>query len=252
MNTYYIHNGIESSGPFTIEELKQKQISASTPVWCQGMADWQTVAEVEELKNLIAVVPPPIKQSDSPSLFIQNIKIEEPATNEPFEEKPLKSKRIFGLKKSVFFLISILVVLIIASLFLGFYQKNRRAKLELRNEQTEKNNIQYRLQQKEIDEKKIQLAVQEKIEADRILNNKKETLKDKLFANQELLITANTNFENAKKKLADVSEFKFFRSSEERAEQIDQAQNEIIYWKKEIEKVTNESDVLKLELEKIH
>ncbi|WPR70654.1 DUF4339 domain-containing protein [Flavobacterium sp. NG2] len=247
MNSYFLHNGIESSGPFTLEELKSKNIKPNTPVWCQGMPDWKTAAEVEELKFLITVIPPPLKRNDTVATStVQNIK-----TENQLVEKKQKAKRIFGLKKSVFFSISLLAVLIIASLFLNFYQENRRAELELKNKQTEKDNIQYRLQQKEIEEQKIQLAIQEKIEADRLLNNKKETIKNRLFSNEELLISANTNFENAKKKLADASNFQFFRSSEERAEQIDQAQKEVTYWKKEIEKITNENDQLKLELEKI-
>ncbi len=248
MNTYYLHNGIESSGPFTLEELKIKKITPKTPVWCQGMTDWKTAADIEELKNIIFITtPPPLNK---------NTVLATPApTNEVkqiTDKKRTKSTRIFGLKKSVFFLVTTIGILVIASLFLNLYQENRRAELELINKQTEKNNVQYRLQQKEIEENKIQLAIQEKIEADRIINEKKERLKNKLFINQESLIVANTNFENAKKKLADAGTFKFFRSPEERDEQIDQAQKEVAYWKAEIEKITTENNQLKLELEKVH
>ena len=256
MNTYYLHNGIESSGPFTIAELKHKNLTPTTPVWCQGMPDWKTVAEVEELNILLTVVPPPLKIKEISVPTIQNSQTELAVTKKiieekAIEEKPTKKTKILGLQKGVFFLISILALLVIASLFMSYYQKGRKAELELKNKQTEKNNIQYRLQQKEIEEKQIQLAIQEKIEADRLLNEKKEKLKNKLFSNQELLITANTSFENAKNTLADASDFQFFRSSEERTQQINQAQQEVMYWKKEIEKIGTENEQLKLELEKI-
>ena len=258
MNTYFLHNGIESSGPFTIDELKHKKVTPTTPVWCQGMPDWKTVAEVEELNVLLTVVPPPLKIKEKPASLSsnQNLQNEIAVTEEIIKEKVIEEKAsqkttILGLPKKVFFLISVLVLLVIASFFMSYYQKSRKAELELKNKQTEKNNIQYRLQQKEIEEKQIQLAIQEKIEADRLLNEKKEKLKNKLFSNQELLITANTSFENAKNTLADASDFQFFRSSEERTQQINQAQQEVMYWKKEIEKIGTENEQLKLELDKI-
>ena len=50
MSTYYIHNGIETSGPYTIEELAQKNIKATTPIWCPGMPDWKIASEINSLK----------------------------------------------------------------------------------------------------------------------------------------------------------------------------------------------------------
>lgn len=252
MNSYFLHNGIESSGPFTLEELKTKNIKASTPVWCQGMPDWSTAAEVEELKSLLVVVPPPIKKFipvETPVTF----PIATPAPTPKAETaKPKKSKLIFGISKSVFFFICFFGVLIIASFFLSMYQDNRRAESELKNKQTEKNNIQYRLQQKEIEEQQIQLAIQEKIDAERQARERKEIINTKISSNNELLITANNNFELAKKKLAEAANFQFFRSSEEREQEIALEQQQVSYWKKEVEKITNETDRLKLELENIH
>ncbi|WP_418262942.1 GYF domain-containing protein [Flavobacterium faecale] len=246
MNSYFLHNGTESSGPFTIEELKTKNIKGNTPVWCQGMPDWTTAAEVEELKSLLMVIPPPIKNNPTVVKETPNPTV----VKETFKTK--KNKRILGLNKSVFYFVSFFGILIIASFFLSLYQDNRREALELKNRETEKNNIQYRLQQKEIEEQKIQLAIQEKIEADRLLKEKKETIQNKLFSNQELLIVANTNFEEAKKQLAEASNFQFFRSAAEREEEVYDAQKQISYWKKEIEKIENENYQLKLELERIH
>lgn len=63
MIKYYLHNGSENIGPFTIEELKQNKITPTTPVWCEGMEDWNDAGSVEELKILFPVIPPPIKKA---------------------------------------------------------------------------------------------------------------------------------------------------------------------------------------------
>jgi hypothetical protein len=52
-NKFYIHNGTEQQGPFTIEELKLQNIDLSTPIWFEGLNDWSTVGEIEELKNML-------------------------------------------------------------------------------------------------------------------------------------------------------------------------------------------------------
>jgi hypothetical protein len=49
---YYINNGNENGGPFTLEELKQQVVVQTTLVWQQGMEDWQYAIDVAELKFL--------------------------------------------------------------------------------------------------------------------------------------------------------------------------------------------------------
>ena len=63
MNKYYLHNGSDNIGPFTIDELKQNKITPTTPIWCEGMEDWKDAGSVEELKVLFPVIPPPIKKA---------------------------------------------------------------------------------------------------------------------------------------------------------------------------------------------
>lgn len=60
MKKYYLHNGTENIGPLDLDELKAKAITKNTQVWCDGMEDWKNAGEVEELKNILSVVPPPI------------------------------------------------------------------------------------------------------------------------------------------------------------------------------------------------
>jgi len=56
-NKFYIHNVTEQQGPFTIEELKLQNIDLSTPIWYEGLNDWSTIGEIEELKLILLNQP---------------------------------------------------------------------------------------------------------------------------------------------------------------------------------------------------
>lgn len=68
MRKYFLHNGTEQQGSFSIDDLKARNIKKETPVWCEGMTDWTPAGNVEELKNIFEQsTPPPFgKQSSSP------------------------------------------------------------------------------------------------------------------------------------------------------------------------------------------
>lgn len=63
MKKYYLHNGQESIGPFTKEELKEQKITKETPVWSNEMTDWKKAREIDELKIILLTIPPPIYNS---------------------------------------------------------------------------------------------------------------------------------------------------------------------------------------------
>lgn len=63
MKKYYLHNGQESIGPFTKEELKEQKIKKYTPVWSEDMNDWKKAGEIDELKIILLSIPPPIYNS---------------------------------------------------------------------------------------------------------------------------------------------------------------------------------------------
>lgn len=67
MNYFIITNGVQQ-GPFTLDELRQHNISSETLVWTEGMSQWEPAWQVEELKALFynnesrvtgATPPPP-------------------------------------------------------------------------------------------------------------------------------------------------------------------------------------------------
>lgn len=63
MKKYYLHNGQESIGPFTKEQLKEQKITKETPVWSDEMIDWKKAGEIDELKIILLTIPPPIYNS---------------------------------------------------------------------------------------------------------------------------------------------------------------------------------------------
>jgi cell division protein FtsB len=239
MITYYLHNGIESSGPFGLEELKNKKITRTTPVWCEGMEDWKPAGEIEELKSILHVIPPPLRNA-----------VTTPPIQSP--EKKRVNPMILGINRKVFFMIFGFLLLTIGTVIFNVLQENRRAEFEAKNNKTERNNQQFKLQQAEIEEQKNLIAEQELRDAERIKKERKLEINAKLVEIQKTIIEKHTYYEDAKNKLTEATAFKILRTTDERNEEISLIQNDIQYWKKEIEKLENEMNLLNLELERLH
>ncbi len=63
-NRYFVAIDNQQTGPFGLDELQQQaregQLTRTTLVWTQGMADWTPAGEVAELNALFAHLPPPL------------------------------------------------------------------------------------------------------------------------------------------------------------------------------------------------
>ena len=59
MTSYFIHDGLNHSGPFSLYELKEKTIVADTPVWTEGLGDWSVAKEIPELASFFNLKPTP-------------------------------------------------------------------------------------------------------------------------------------------------------------------------------------------------
>lgn len=236
MKTYYIHNGTENSGPFLLEELKAKKITKTTLIWFEGIDEWKYAGDIPELKSILTVVPPPLK--NIPPL--------------PKPEEKIISQTILGLDKSMFFLACVILVLIIGTLIFNNYQDNRTLELEQKNNQTEFQNQQIEQKQKETDEQKIQIAIQEKIESERLSNEKKDSINNRILEIKKILVDNKTNLEDSKNKLVDAKDFKLLRTTSERDEDISLIENDINHWQSEIKKLENEMYILYLQLETVH
>ena len=62
MKKYYYSDGQNQYGPFTIEELKEKNITQDTLIWYEGLAQWTKAELLPELQNVYIKIPQPIPQ----------------------------------------------------------------------------------------------------------------------------------------------------------------------------------------------
>lgn len=68
MKQYYIHDGRNQHGPYTIEQLEAQHLKASTLVWSDDMDDWQKAESIPDLKGIIKKSPPPLKKDTPPPI----------------------------------------------------------------------------------------------------------------------------------------------------------------------------------------
>ena len=237
MKQYYIIVKNEQIGPLSIDELLTKKIVKETKVWHEGLEDWKNANEIEELKTILNSIPPPINTFTSKP---PTPKTENKQTNSVEQEEEVETPKILGLKKNVFYGVVCGLILLIGIIYFNNLQENNRIELMQQNRQTETHNQQLEQQQKEIDEQNARLADQEKIEVQRIAKEKKQAIDNRLFEIRDLLATNYQNLENAKAKLNDATSFKILRTSSERNEQISLAQNDVDYYKSEIQKLESE------------
>jgi hypothetical protein len=238
MKKYYLHNGTESSGPFDIEELKAKNITKASPVWFEGMQHWKTAGEIPELNHLFLVNPPPFQ------LF---------ETTEPTPQITTKKegRKILGLSKNVFITACAAVVLLIGITVLKNIEEKRSRELRVKNHKTEVENYQLELKQKELDEQKIQVVIQEKIDAERAARALTQNANNRLLEIEKLLAEYQNNVVDTEKKLEQASGFKLLRTGAEKKGQMDLLQKNIDSFRTAMEELKKESDQLKLEMEKI-
>lgn len=60
MTTYYILERGHKEGPFSLQELRKKNIQSTTYIWTEGMDDWMEAKEIAELSDLLHETPPPM------------------------------------------------------------------------------------------------------------------------------------------------------------------------------------------------
>jgi len=65
MKKYFYSDGTNNFGSFTIEELKEKGITRETMIWYQELGEWKKASTIQELNELLALIPPPIQQQNN-------------------------------------------------------------------------------------------------------------------------------------------------------------------------------------------
>lgn len=67
MEKYYLHINNKQEGPFSLEELKEKNISKLTPIWFEGIQNWTAAGEIKELQEFFRITSPPPFTFSSPT-----------------------------------------------------------------------------------------------------------------------------------------------------------------------------------------
>lgn len=69
---YYILKNNLKEGPYSIEDLKTKNITANTMIWKVGLSDWVPANQVGELSELLSNLPPeaPTSQQVPPKTWL--------------------------------------------------------------------------------------------------------------------------------------------------------------------------------------
>jgi hypothetical protein len=78
MKKYFYTDGTNNFGPFTLEELKEKNITRETKVWFQELGDWKPAGTVPELTDIFKLVPPPITKQNTNFNSMENLSNQKP------------------------------------------------------------------------------------------------------------------------------------------------------------------------------
>lgn len=220
MEKYYLYINDEQQGPFNIEELKNKKINRNTKVWFEGLEDWKNAEDIEELKAIVASIPPPIKTISTPPPFKKNI-------------SKSSENTILGLNRKTFLIVLGLIVIGFV-ITITVIQDFRKDKIEEGNKETEIYNKQVEVQNEEIAKQKEIIAEQERLEQERITKEKQAKIDKRIEEISNELNVCYLELDKAKKNLVDVKSFKFLRSDKERENDISLANEEISIWENDI------------------
>jgi hypothetical protein len=113
MKKYFLHNGKEHEGPFSIDDLKQKGITNKTMVWFDGIQTWTEAQFIPELKDIATSNPPPFTNANPIKQTIDKTKkvLEKDILNEIEDKiKDNSRKKIFKWSVIIFAIIGLSVV----------------------------------------------------------------------------------------------------------------------------------------------
>lgn len=65
---YYISRGGQRLGPFSLDDLRKKNVTLSTLIWSQGMSGWTKAGEIPQLAPLFAPAPVPPAPAPAPEV----------------------------------------------------------------------------------------------------------------------------------------------------------------------------------------
>lgn len=217
MKKYYIYINYQQDGPFSLEELKEMKINRETMIWFEGQNEWLQANKIDELKELFKSIPPPINIPNPATKHTNSIED---------KETIYKTEKLLPTQKYNY--TGILIVLgLLLLIFVGgivYYNQDKKQQ-----------NIESQLE-----EQNSKIQEQERIEANRIKEEKQQKRREELQTLKIQLDEAVTNLRYANEKLNEIKQFQLFRAQSERESQI-QSQLEIIRsCENEVERIQGE------------
>ena len=88
MKKYFYSDGKEKYGPLSLQELQQEDITKETLIWFEGLDVWTPARELDELKPILELQPPP------------TLNEEKSESNQPEEKKVEATENIESQSKS--------------------------------------------------------------------------------------------------------------------------------------------------------
>lgn len=61
MKKYFYSDGNEKNGPLSLDELQQEGISNGTLIWFEGLDDWTPAGDLDDMKHILELNPPPVE-----------------------------------------------------------------------------------------------------------------------------------------------------------------------------------------------
>ena len=151
MTQYFIHDGQNEKGPFDLEQLKEQSLTKDTPIWHEGLEQWTTAGNVEQLKELFSskTTPPPLTRVSE--------EVKPPSFAKAYSEDVLPTK-----KKNKLIPLIVGGVLIVGGIIAWLVYQNNQNSGTIDNLQTQVNTQQDEGAQKEAERQKINTATTEK------------------------------------------------------------------------------------------
>ena len=126
MKKYFLHNGKDQHGPYSLDELKQKGLTAKTMIWFDGISSWTEAQFIPELKEFATATPPPFEKANPINQTFDKAKkvLDKDYVNEIEGKIPNKGgKKIF---KYALILLSILGLVFIINLMMPSQERTEK------------------------------------------------------------------------------------------------------------------------------
>ncbi len=234
MEQFYIHDGNNQQGPFTVEELKTKGVTKETQVWYEGLETWKKANEINELAGLFKVIPPPLTEPTPPPIILKK------NTPEKVVEPPTISNQ--RNKKNSLIALAVVVSIVLLGVLGAFVYMNQQTKQTEITRQIQEQNLKLQEQNSKIQEQEsIETARKAEAERQAKIANAEQRAAE-LASLQAQYDNAVTTLRRAQLQLEETQKFKLLRTPDEKQQQVQSDLEVIRSWENEVDRLKREID----------